>query len=221
MGSTERTAESAGPGPGGSAAVAGDGSRTSRKRAERIERVERTAARLFAEKGYDGANFELIAAELDLRGPSLYHYFSSKEELFRRCVRKSSEEVIARMRTITDTDTDPAQKLRAMFHEQVLIEVRDYPEYVPLFFHTYLPVPALREEILLIRRAHAALYEDVAEQIRTASGAGPSEVRVWLETAFGALAYLPEWYDPNGRLDVDELATLLADTLIAPFLTRR
>lgn len=192
-------------------------SRTGRKRAQRIELVERVAARVFAEKGYDGANLELIAAELDLRGPSLYHYFSSKEELFLRCVRKSWDEVRSRLAAIAGADLVPADKLRGLFREQVLIEVRDYPEFVPLFFTLRAPVPHLHDEVLRIRREHAAIFERVAEQIRRRSKASRADVRVWLGVAFGALAYLNEWYDPGGRLGVDALADRLADTLVAPF----
>jgi AcrR family transcriptional regulator len=191
-----------------------------RKRARRIERVERIAASVFAEKGYEGANFELIAAELDLRGPSLYHYFSSKEELFLRCVRRSAEEVFTRLRTIADNDLDAVGKLRALFREQVLIEVRDYPEFVPLFFKTYVPVPELRAEILRLRRTHASIFERVAETVRDRSDIDSDDIRVWLSAAFGALAYLPEWYDPHGSLDVERLADKLADTLADPFLRR-
>lgn len=195
-----------------------EGSRVDRKRSQRIERLERTAARVFAERGYDGANFDQIAAELDLRGSSLYHYFSSKEELFLRCVTKSAEEVFGRLRRIADTDLAPAGKLRALFHEQVLIEVRDYPEFVPLFFRTRPSDPALMAQILRIRREHAAIFEDIATELGRSTGADPDEVRVWLSTAFGALAYLPEWYDPGGRMPAERLAGILADTLIAPFL---
>jgi TetR/AcrR family transcriptional regulator, cholesterol catabolism regulator len=93
-------------------------SRLELKRARRIEHLERTAVQIFAQNGYDGTNFDLIAAELDLRGPSRYHYFSSKEELFLRCVQKSAAEVFARLRTIAGGDLPPGEKLRALFREQ-------------------------------------------------------------------------------------------------------
>jgi AcrR family transcriptional regulator len=191
--------------------------RVGRKRTERIERLERAAARVFADKGYEGANFEQIAAELDLRGPSLYHYFTSKEELFLRCVNKSAEEVFARLREIAKTDLAPIDKLRSLLREQVLIEVRDYPEFVPLFFKTRIQDPTLRERVLAIRREHSVIFEEIVEQIRAASEVDTTVARVWLETAFGALAHLPEWYNPNGRLGVEALADLQADTLVAPF----
>jgi AcrR family transcriptional regulator len=189
-----------------------------RKRAQRIERAERIAASVFAEKGYEGANFELIAAELDLRGPSLYHYFASKEELFLRCIRRSAEEVFGRLQTIVDGNLDAVDKLRALFREQVLIEVRDYPEFVPLFFKTYVPVLELRDEILELRRTHGNIFERVADTVRDRSEIDQADIRVWLSVAFGALAYLPEWYDPHGSLGVESLADKLADTLVEPFL---
>jgi AcrR family transcriptional regulator len=193
-------------------------SRLEAKRAQRVERLVRAAARIFAENGYEGANFDLIGAELDLRGPSLYHYFASKEELFLRCVRNSAAEVFVRLREIVARDAPPATRLRELFHEQVLIEVRDYPEFVPLFFKTQLPIPELAETVLALRREHATIFEGVAEQLRTGTGADRKDVRIWLGNAFGALTYLPEWYNPRGRIGIAELADKLADLLIAPFI---
>jgi TetR/AcrR family transcriptional regulator, cholesterol catabolism regulator len=192
--------------------------RVSRKRSERIERLERTAARVFAERGYEGANFDQIAAELDLRGPSLYYYFESKEDLYLRCITKAANEVFERLRAIAASTPHLHDRLRALFREQVLIEVRDYPEFVPLFFKTRLPDPALAERVLAIRREHAAIYEETAEQLRRSSNADGKLIRVWLETAFGALAYLPEWFDSAGPMTAEELADMLADTLVRPFL---
>lgn len=198
--------------------VAPSSTRLELKRARRIERLERTAARMFAQNGYDGTNFDLIAAELDLRGPSLYHYFSSKEELFLRCVHKSAAEVFARLRAIADTDLRPGDKLRALFREQALIEVRDYPEFVPLFFKIQVPIAELSEAVLQVRRAHATIFEEVAKEVRAQTKARESDVRIQLGVAFGALAYLSEWYDPRGAIGMEELADKLADLLVGPFL---
>jgi AcrR family transcriptional regulator len=199
--------------------VTPSGNRHEVKRARRIEHLERTAAQIFAQNGYEGTNFELIAAELDLRGPSLYHYFSSKEELFLRCVHKSAAEVFNRLRAIVGTDLQPLDKLRALFREQALIEVRDYPEFVPLFFRIQVPVADLSEAVLQVRREHATIFEDVAKQIRAHTKAPKTDVRIQLGVAYGALAYLSEWYDPLGAINVEELADKLADLLVAPFLT--
>ena len=192
-------------------------SRTEQKRAARIERIERAAARMFATRGYEGANFTDIAAELDLRGPSLYHYFASKDELFLRCLTHSAEQVFARLRAIATRRGDARETLRALLREQILIEVRDFPEFVPLFFSTTVPVPHLAETTTQLRREHARFFEQAARRAVRGTGVGAREVRVALGIAFGALAYLPEWYDPDGPVGVDELADRMADGLLRSF----
>lgn len=193
-------------------------SRTASKRAGRVERIERAAARVFATKGYDGANFADIAAELDLRGPSLYHYFSSKDELFLRCLEHSAEQVFTRLRSIVaEQRADPLDTLQALFAEQVLIEVRDFPEFVPLFFTMPLAAPELAGRVLELRREHAEIFERVAADVRSRRDLDAGDVRVWLGVAFGALAYLQDWYDPSGALDVEQLAERTATTLVDPF----
>ncbi|MFI5607975.1 TetR/AcrR family transcriptional regulator [Amycolatopsis sp. NPDC051903] len=191
--------------------------RAERKRADRLARLERVAARVFAKHGYEGTNLDLIAAELDLRGASLYYYVSSKEELFLRCLRKSAADVSARLGAIAAAEPDPARRLRLLFREQVLIEVRDYPEYVPLFFKARVSVERLADAVLSLRREHARLFEETAREL----GTDRTKTRLCLEIAYGTLAYLPDWYDPEGGLGPGELADQLAGLLVEPFLAER
>jgi AcrR family transcriptional regulator len=195
----------------------GDGHIT-RKRAERIRRVEEAAARIFAERGYDRANFDDIARNLGLRGPSLYHYFASKEEMFLACVEHSAAEVMRRLEAIAGRDEPPGVRLRRMFAEQVLIEIRDYPAFAPLFFRVYVPVPRLAARVAEIKRAHGDIIRGVAAECAAAAGRDKEAARVALMAAFGALAYIQEWYSADGPLSAEMLADQLAGTLVAPFL---
>jgi AcrR family transcriptional regulator len=197
---------------------AGGGEPITRKRAERIRRVEEAAARIFAERGYDRANFDDIARNLGLRGPSLYHYFASKEEMFLACVEHSAAEVMRRLEAIAGRDEPPGERLRRMFAEQVLIEIRDYPAFAPLFFRVYVPVPRLAARVAEIKRAHGDIIRGVAAECAAAAGRDKEAARVALMAAFGALAYIQEWYSADGPLSAETLADQLAGTLVAPFL---
>lgn len=46
------------------------------------ERLRAVATELFAERGFAGASMSDLARRIGIRKPSLYNYFSSKEELF-------------------------------------------------------------------------------------------------------------------------------------------
>lgn len=189
-------------------------SRTTRKRAERTQLIARTAARLFAERGYDMTNFDDIAAVLDLRGPSLYHYFPSKEALFIACLTDASSQVFARLRVIARSPEPPRLILRRLIREQVLVELQDFPEFVPLFFGNRVGVTTLREEVLRLRREHADIFESIVGRIRVDEGLEREHVRVWLAVTFGALAYLDTWFDPAGPLDVASLADQMSQILM-------
>jgi AcrR family transcriptional regulator len=189
-------------------------SRSDRKRAERIAHLERVAAKLFAERGFEATGFEEIAMAVDLRGPSLYHYFPSKEELFLGCVHRSAAEVMARLERIIEDLADPVETLRVLFREQILIEVRDYPEFVPLFLHLFLPVASLKEEVLSLRRAHGEIFERAALKALGRSDGLSAKERVRLEIAFGALAFLPSWYRPHSTLAPEALADEMAERLM-------
>jgi AcrR family transcriptional regulator len=192
-----------------------------RKRAERIRRAEEAAARVFAERGYDRANFDDIAKELGLRGPSLYHYFPSKEEMFLQCLEHSAAEVMLRLTAIGAQAEPPAVRLRRMFAEQVLIQVRDYPAFAPLFLKMYIPVPRIQTRLAELKRAHGDVMRRVARECAGPAGLSRDGLRIALMAAFGALAYVQEWYSPDGPQSAEELAAALAATLVTPFLPRQ
>ena len=210
--------EDLGAGSSGQLGAGNSSGHVARKRAERIRRIEEAAARIFAERGYDRANFDDIASSLGLRGPSLYHYFGSKEELFLACVEYSAAEVMARLEAIARQAEPPGVRLRRMFAEQVLIEVRDYPAFAPLFLKVYVPVPEIVARLTEIKRAHGDIIRRVARECAAETGLDRDSMHVALMAAFGALAYVQEWYSPGGSLSAEDLAGRLAATLVAPFV---
>jgi len=210
--------EDLGAGSSGQLGAGNSSGHVARKRAERIRRIEEAAAIIFAERGYDRANFDDIASRLGLRGPSLYHYFGSKEELFLACVEYSAAEVMQRLEAIARQAEPPGVRLRRMFAEQVLIEVRDYPAFAPLFLKVYVPVPEIQARLTEIKRAHGDIIRRVARECAAETGLDRDSTRVALMAAFGALAYVQEWYSPGGPLSAEDLADRLAATLVAPFV---
>ena len=188
--------------------------RATRKRAERIRLIEHTAARLFAERGYEATNFEDIGAELDLRGPSLYHYFPSKEELFLRCMENAAAEVFPRLTAIAETASPATERLRLMFREEAVVTLREYPEFIPLFLRVQVPVEALAKRRTELRREQTLIFRDVVDEI---PGRPDEHLHSTLNLALGGLALIGEWFNPSGDLSVEEFADRISHTLIGLF----
>jgi AcrR family transcriptional regulator len=189
-------------------------SRVERKRAERLQRVLRTAAQVFAERGYEGAGLEEVASRLDLRGPSLYHYCTSKDDLFLRCIETTAAAVVARLEQVAASDASPLARLQGLFHEQVLLQIRDYPDMVPLFLRIYVPVEAIRARTRELRHGHAQIFRRVAHE---AVDAGEIDADMWwMRTllAVGAVATVQDWYRDDGSKTSEELASLISRTVV-------
>ncbi|GAY12309.1 TetR/AcrR family transcriptional regulator [Pseudonocardia sp. N23] len=175
--------------------------------------MERVAAEVFAERGYERTSLEEIAARLDMRGASLYHYYPSKEDLFLAAVQNATAEVVARLREVADSGGPAVDRLRRLFASQALVELRDYPSFAPLFL-MHLPDPVLEARVRELSREHAAIVRDLAAEVAAENGLPAGDGRIATYLAMGSLAYLRRWYDPSGSLSVEELADHVADQLV-------
>jgi AcrR family transcriptional regulator len=185
-------------------------SRVARKRAERMKSILRVAAQVFAERGYERTNLEEIAARANMRGPSLYYYVPTKEELYTQCVESLGEEVFAMLESVANGKEPAARRLHELFRTQLLTQLRDfYPDYVPLMPVPHFSEPALRDRILACRHQHIAIFQRVGEEA-AAEGAIDKGWRLGLRLIFGALGSLHEWYDPKGPLSAEELSERIA-----------
>lgn len=55
------------------------------------EKILETAAKSFAQKGYNGTSLREIAEELEITKAALYYHFSNKEEIFRSCLNDTMD----------------------------------------------------------------------------------------------------------------------------------
>lgn len=91
---------------------AGNGGRRLRSaaRAEAEQRILAAAERVFAEKGFDGARVNEIAAAADLPKANLLYYFGSKEKLYRAVIENIVLIWLDQLGEIS-ADDDPADAL--------------------------------------------------------------------------------------------------------------
>lgn len=63
--------------------------------AERREVIERAATEVFAERGYEDAPMDEIARRSGVSVPVVYDHFASKQDLFRRLLERTRDELLA------------------------------------------------------------------------------------------------------------------------------
>ncbi|EKF22137.1 HTH-type transcriptional repressor KstR2 [Mycolicibacterium hassiacum DSM 44199] len=81
----------------------------------RREELLELAARMFAERGLKATTVRDIADSAGILSGSLYHHFSSKEEMVDEVLRGFLDWLFARYREIVDTEPNPLERFKGLF----------------------------------------------------------------------------------------------------------
>lgn len=132
------------------------------------ERILDAAEALFAEHGYAGTTLRDVATRVDLRIPSLYNHFASKEALYAAVLERGIGpvlEILGEFDAQGATRGDPAAVI-----ERVMQLLQRYPNLPRLVFQEALAgghrlTPMLRERI-------APVFGRASEMVVASPGAG-------------------------------------------------
>lgn len=81
--------------------------------------IVRAAARSFADHGYRGTRLHAIAAEVGIQKASLFHYFASKEDLYRAVLVESRGQIEAAITQFVAAEGGWLARVRGMLHAYI------------------------------------------------------------------------------------------------------
>ncbi|WP_280400940.1 TetR/AcrR family transcriptional regulator [Nocardia carnea] len=183
----------------------------------RIEQILLAAAEVFAERGYENATTNAVAAAAGISPGSLYQYFRNKDELAAALAELYRERLVA-FRATFETGSGPAD-LDVLLN-QVLGPLVEFnlanPGFKALFARTDMPA-ALRAAVA---PAHQAIHHQVETLIGTIfpelSPADRSRTTaVAIQTLRGMMPMIVEAPESDRPALVEELRLVLRSYLLA------
>jgi AcrR family transcriptional regulator len=170
----------------------------------RREELTRIAARLFAERGYQGTSLADLAEELGIQKPSLYHHIASKEDLLWEVAWEGAEAFHHGLDNVP-VDAAATERIRLALRAHLAV-VSAQLDVATVFVREWRYLGGERRERFVAERRR---YE---ERIRDLfrEGVERSELRTDLDVSTAARVFLSvgnwayTWLNP-GR-DTDELA---------------
>jgi len=176
------------------------------------ERILQSALALFSEKGYDATSVREICAASGITKPTLYHFYGSKEGVYRALVDGSLERFHHDLVAVLETDGTLVARLRQLMLTWFDATRRepDLARFILALTHDP-PSSAPRTDFLTF---YDEILSHVSRAIRTAETRGevtPGPVDVRLLVLMGALGEAVHGYLLAGRPD---LTPALADALI-------
>jgi len=173
--------------------------------------VVAAAGRLFAKRGYHGTSMRDLGRELGLLGSSLYAHVDSKQDLLVEVVEDGARLFQESARSALIVPGSALDRLRALVtgHVDVVLSHQDV-------VRTYLNEARMldddhRARVIAARDSYEQAFREVI-----AHGVGDGSFRPDVDPKMSSifilsvLNALERWYRPDGELDRDALAGLMA-----------
>lgn len=164
------------------------------------------AAHLFREKGYERTTVRDIAKAVGIQSGSIFHHFSSKEEILKAVMVEAIHYNIARMETALAKAKNARNKLLALIRcELESINGPTGEAMAVLVYEWRCLSDDNQAEILTLRNEYEQLWINALQEAKEA-GLITSNISILRRYLAGALSWTTTWYRPQGSLSLDQLA---------------
>jgi AcrR family transcriptional regulator len=176
--------------------------------------ILKSAAKAFRKLGYHGATVEQIANALHMKKGNLYYYFKNKEEILFACHQYSLDQLTQLLDRVQAGATAPDEKLRELivaFVHTILDELHGTALFLDL---EALTAPHLKAVIVRRDRFEHGVRRLIEEGMANGTFAA-NDPKLLAFALFGAVNWIPRWFDPHGSATSQEIGERFADYLIA------
>jgi AcrR family transcriptional regulator len=176
--------------------------------------ILKSAAKAFRKLGYHGATVEQIAAALHMKKGNLYYYFKNKEEILFACHQYSLDQLMQLLDDIEHSESAPDEKLRRLvvaFVHTILDELHG----TALFLQLEALSPAHLKTVIARRDKFEHGVRLVLEEGMKSGAFAPGNPKLLAFALFGAVNWIPRWFNPEGAATSQDIADLFADFFVA------
>jgi len=187
---------------------------------QKLEFILRTAARIFAEKSYHSTSMRDISRATNVSLAGLYHYCKSKEELLFLIQDNCFGRVVNRLEERLREVDDPVMKLKIMIENHLSFFAANMAEMKVLSHEAESLRGDLHAHVSTRKDTYAKLARNILGEVQsTKPHAQQVDLTVATYALFGMMNWIYNWYDPKGKLKVNDLAQNLTQLFLGGFLS--
>jgi TetR/AcrR family transcriptional regulator, cholesterol catabolism regulator len=182
---------------------------------DKLALILRTAAAIFADKGYHDSSIRDISRATGISLSGLYYYFRSKDELLfliqDHCfgvVLESAQQALAKQK-------DPETRLRILVETHLRFFVNNMKEMKVLSHEAGSLTGEYQRTVNAKKKEYTQLCMDVLGEL--VPEASQSQRRVAAFSLFGMMNWIYNWYSPDRDVPVDELARSMSQLFLCGY----
>lgn len=183
--------------------------------------IVQAAAQIFRRKGYHAASMQDIADAVGLQKASLYHHFTSKQDILLEILDQALDLLIHDMQAIVESDASPEIKLRQAMASYIDRVTHQADLAAVLQMEHRSLEPRKRARHIARRDRYDALWRSLIRQGVEAGVFRHLDQTIVTFALLGIQNWMITWYRPDGRLKPEQIADLFADLILNGLLVSR
>ena len=185
----------------------------------RRDRITAAAARLFAERGIAATTVRMIGDQVGVLSGSLYHHFSSKEEMVDAIIACYFEELLERYKAVLAEFDAPRDRLAELTRESFR-SIADHPEACEIYRNDYkylAGIPRFAYVVKATSKVQRTWLSVIDAGVLTGDFRKDLDAALFYRFARDAIWQSARWFTPRGPHTIDEVADACVSLLLDGF----
>lgn len=178
----------------------------------RKEIILQEAARLFRQKGYMAATLRELADRSGIKGGSIYHHFSSKQEILHKIMAFTLTNLFA-VEEETAGEQNPVEKIRKAIRFHIEYHINNLDETLVADTELRSLTPENYREIIEMRRRYENFFIDMLREGAEQKIINIADVKLAAFAILQMCTGVSYWFKQDGPLSVQEIADSYADLI--------
>ena len=182
---------------------------------DKLALILRTAAAIFADKGYHDSSIRDISRATGISLSGLYYYFKSKDELLFLIQDHCFGVVLESAQQALAGEKDPQTRLRLLVETHLRFFVNNMKEMKVLSHEAGSLTGDYKRAVNTKKKRYTELCMNVLGEL--VPDASVSERRIAAFSLFGMMNWIYNWYNPDRDVPVTELARSMSQLFLSGY----
>jgi AcrR family transcriptional regulator len=167
--------------------------------------ILKEAAHLFREKGYSGSTLRELAKRAGVQGGSIYHHFSSKQEILMVIMESTMTTLVEKVQHEIGFAKTPLEKLRKGIQFHIEYHTTDRDETYVADAELRSLEPANYKKIVVMRRKYEQIFRDILGEGIDQKCMEIENVSLAARALLQMCTGISYWYSPSGKDSIDTI----------------
>jgi TetR/AcrR family transcriptional regulator, cholesterol catabolism regulator len=172
---------------------------------EKLQQILKTAAKIFAEKGFHRTSVRDISRATRMSLAGLYYYFSTKEELLYLIQERCFVTLLQRWDQAVAVEMDVRGRVRSFAENHLSFFLHNMYEMKVMAREDESLTGEFQDKILVLKRRYVKVLMDLIAGLQIDEGGKAVDLRVATFSLFGMMNWIYSWYQPKRDLPLPEL----------------